>query len=107
MAFKVLAFAQMSRVFQSAHVGLRLGMARGFTQYAYGWVQLPADELAEKDLARAKEEQERAGRLYLRARGYGLDGLRLTRGIKIDDRAASGSLRIADPDGIPIELAAT
>jgi len=67
------------------HVGLRLGMARGFTQYAYGWVQLPADELAEKDLARAKEEQERAARLYLRARGYGLEGLRMTRGIKIDE----------------------
>jgi hypothetical protein len=67
------------------HVGLRLGMARGFTQYAYGWVQLPADEIAEKDLAHAKEEQDRAARLHLRARGYGLDGLRMTRGIKIDE----------------------
>jgi len=67
------------------HVGLRLGMARGFTQYAYGWVQMPADALAEKDLARAKEEQDRAARLYLRARGYGLDGLRMSRGIKIEE----------------------
>src|SRR5205807_8340507 len=62
------------------HVGLRVAMARGFTQYAYGWVQLPADELAERNLPRAKEEQERAARLYLRARGYGLDGLRMVRG---------------------------
>ena len=67
------------------HVGLRLGMARGFTQYAYGWVQLPGDELAEKDLASAKKEQDRAARLYLRARGYGMDGLEMTRGIKMDE----------------------
>jgi hypothetical protein len=67
------------------HAGLRLGMARGFTQYAYGWVQLPADDLAEKDLPRAKEQQDRAARLYLRARGYGFDGLKMTRGIKVDD----------------------
>jgi len=67
------------------HVGLRLGMARGFTQYAYGWVQLRGDELAEKDLASAKKEQDRAARLYLRARGYGMDGLEMTRGIKMDE----------------------
>ncbi len=56
------------------------------------------------------------------AAGRGLDHIRIAvkdftvenatrvlreRGIKIDDRAASGSLRITDPDGIPIELAAT
>jgi hypothetical protein len=28
------------------------------------------------------------------------------RGMKIDDGAAPGSLRISDPDGLPIELAA-
>ena len=67
------------------HVGLRLGMARGFTQYAYGWVQLRGDELAEKDLASAKKEQDRAARLYLRARGYGMDGLEMTRGIKMEE----------------------
>lgn len=30
----------------------------------------------------------------------------LERGIKIDDGPASGSVRISDPDGLPIELAA-
>jgi hypothetical protein len=67
------------------HASLRLGMARGFTQYAYGWVQLPADEVAEKDLPRAKEQQDRAARLYLRARGYGMDGLKMVRGIKMEE----------------------
>ncbi|HZX67046.1 MAG TPA: TRAP transporter TatT component family protein [Myxococcales bacterium] len=89
------------------HAGVRLGMARGFTQYAYGWVQLPADELAEKDLARAKEEQDRAARLYLRARGYGLDGLRITRGIKIEElrgteQARSAALARLNKDDVPM-----
>jgi predicted anti-sigma-YlaC factor YlaD len=60
---------------------LRLGMARGFTQYAYGWVQMPADEMAGKNLRQAMVERARAAKLYLRARRYGLDGLRLQRGV--------------------------
>jgi predicted anti-sigma-YlaC factor YlaD len=89
------------------HVGLRLGMARGFTQYAYGWVQLPADEVAEKDLARAKEQQDRAAHLYLRARGYGLDGLRMSRGIKIEElrgleQGRQGALARVDKEDVPL-----
>src|SRR3954462_9302387 len=89
------------------HAGLRLGMARGFSQSAYGWVQLPADELAEKDLARAKEEQDRVARLYLRARGYGLDGLRMPRGIKIEelrgpDQARSAAVARLHKDDVPM-----
>jgi predicted anti-sigma-YlaC factor YlaD len=77
------------------HVGLRLALARGFTQYAYGWVQLPADDVAEKDLALAKAERERAVRLYLRARGYGLAGLQMTRGIKIEELRGAEEQRTA------------
>lgn len=89
------------------HVGLRLGMARGFTQYAYGWVQLSADEVAEKDLARAKEQQDRAARLYLRARGYGLDGLRMSRGIKIEElrgpeQGRQGALARIGKEDVPL-----
>lgn len=55
------------------HRALLLGAARGFTQYAYGWVEHPgggnADAVAE----------QRARRLYLRARNYGLRGLELAR----------------------------
>ena len=61
------------------HLPLRLAMARGFTQYGYAFVQQDADESA--DPVRAKELRDRAARLYLRARGYGLEGLRMARGV--------------------------
>ena len=59
------------------HRGLLLAAARGFTQYAYAYVQQDADEREETDVAMAYAERERAGRLYLRARDYGLRGLSL------------------------------
>lgn len=58
------------------HRGLLLAAARGFTQYAYVYVQLPAEEAEERDVARAYAELERARRLYVRARDYGLRGLK-------------------------------
>ena len=61
------------------HVGLRLAMARGFTQYAYAFVQQPSVEGG--DMQRAKHDTSRARKLYLRARGYGLEGLKLARGV--------------------------
>ena len=57
------------------HEGLLLAASSGFVQYAYGWVQMEADIVEAKDLARATELRERARKLYLRARGYGLRGL--------------------------------
>jgi hypothetical protein len=50
------------------HRGLLKAAARGFTQYAYIYVQLPVDELEERNVAAAYDERERARRLYLRAR---------------------------------------
>jgi predicted anti-sigma-YlaC factor YlaD len=64
------------------HLPLRLGMARGFTQYGYAFVQQDADE--SPDPERAKALRERAARLYLRARAYGFDGLRMARGVTED-----------------------
>jgi hypothetical protein len=52
-----------------------LAAARGFTQYAYGYVELPADLIEERDVAAAYAARDRACRLYLRARDYGLRGL--------------------------------
>src|SRR5436305_196133 len=63
------------------HVGLRLGMARGFTQYGYAFVQQPAELSATPDAAAIA----RARRLYLRARQYGLDGLQMKRGVTEDE----------------------
>src|SRR5712664_3014329 len=57
------------------HKGLLLATSRGFTQYAYAFVQQDADELEDKDLTAATEMRVRARKLYLRARNYGLRGL--------------------------------
>lgn len=57
------------------HDGLLLALARNFTQYAYAFVQFPAEQHEADDLEAAREQLERARRLYLRARGYGLRGL--------------------------------
>jgi len=57
------------------HKGLLLGASSGFVQYAYGWVQMEGDMTEAKDLARATALRERARKLYLRARDYGLRGL--------------------------------
>jgi predicted anti-sigma-YlaC factor YlaD len=57
------------------HEGLLLAASSGFVQYAYGWVQMEADFVEARDLARATELRDRARKLFLRARGYGLRGL--------------------------------
>jgi len=57
------------------HQGLLKAAARGFTQYSYVYVQLPADETEESNVAAAYDARARARRLYLRARDYGLRGL--------------------------------
>ena len=57
------------------HEGLLLALARGFTQYSYAYVELPADALEARDVTGAYAERDRARRLYLRARDYGLRGL--------------------------------
>ena len=60
------------------HRGLLLSCASGFTQYAYAFVQEDADELEAKDVAGAKAIRDRAQKLYLRGRDYGLHGLEVS-----------------------------
>jgi len=57
------------------HPGLLRAAARGFTQYAYAFVQQDADEAEDRDLERATQLQARARGLYRRARDYGRRGL--------------------------------
>lgn len=57
------------------HRGLLLASARGFTQYAYAFVQLEAERLESTDLAAAETGRRRARALYVRARDYALRGL--------------------------------
>jgi TRAP transporter TatT component family protein len=58
------------------HEKLLTSLAGGFTQYAYAFVQSDADQ-ADLDgrVEQARAARERARRLFLRARGYGLRGL--------------------------------
>jgi len=57
------------------HEGLLLATSSGFTQYGYAFVQQDADEIEGEDFATAEAMRNRARRLYLRARNYGLRGL--------------------------------
>ena len=57
------------------HRGLLTATASGFTKYAFAFVQQDADELEARDLAAAEALRDRARKLYLRARQYGLRGL--------------------------------
>ena len=58
------------------HVGLLTSLASGFTQYGYAFVQQDAD-LADWNgrLDEARAGRDRARKLFLRARDYGLRGL--------------------------------
>jgi len=60
------------------HRGLLLAAASGFTQYTYAFVQEDADEIGDTDVKTSQALRERARKLYLRARDYGLRGLEVT-----------------------------
>lgn len=86
------------------HRGLLVTAASGFTQYAYGFVQLPAEQVEHQDLEFAWAEKERARRLFLRARDYGLRGLEtrhegLRGRLEADPRAA---LTVTDRDDVEL-----
>lgn len=57
------------------HAGLRTAAARGFTQYAFAFLQSEADFTEEDDFEGAKRLRHRAWRMYRRARAHGLRGL--------------------------------
>jgi predicted anti-sigma-YlaC factor YlaD len=59
------------------HEGLLITLCKGFTQYSYAFVQSEGDLVVNSDYARSTELHERAFKLYLRARGYGLRALAL------------------------------
>lgn len=57
------------------HQGLLLAAASGFTQYSFAFVHQEGDRLQDANLEASEREYDRARRLYLRARTYGLRGL--------------------------------
>lgn len=83
------------------HRGLLLTTCKGFTEYAAAFVQMEADRIEPGDYAGATEMRERALKLYLRGRDYGLRGLALrNRGIgaqlQLDPRAAAARIGSKD-----------
>lgn len=83
------------------HAGLLLATARGFTEYAFGFVDEEADEMEEKDFTAASALHARARRLYVRARNYGLRGLEvshpgITKALRAEAKAAVRPLKKSD-----------
>jgi hypothetical protein len=59
------------------HRGLLLAACQGYTQYAYGFVQLDADAIESANYPEANRMRDRALKLFVRARDFGLRGLEL------------------------------
>jgi len=83
------------------HKGLLLAASRGFTQYAYAFLQQEAEEAEDHDLAGSLRLEDRARRMYRRARDYGLRGLALNRPdlerrLRAEPRRAAAALPVAD-----------
>lgn len=57
------------------HRGLLLSACQGYTQYAYGFIQLEAERIEPAHYEEAQRLQGRALRLFLRARDFGVRGL--------------------------------
>jgi len=59
------------------HLGMKLSLASGFTQYGVVFVEWPAEQNKFDDYREYRRGLERARGFYLRANGYALDGLDL------------------------------
>jgi predicted anti-sigma-YlaC factor YlaD len=83
------------------HRGLLLAATQGFVQYSYAFVETRADELEDRDLQGAHAQRERARRMYLRARDYGLRGLEaaypgFAKSLRADPRGAAARATAED-----------
>jgi len=59
------------------HVGMKLTLASGFTQYGVVFVEWPAEQLKYDDFEESRVQYQRAKRFFLRANSFALDGLDL------------------------------
>ena len=83
------------------HRGLLLAACQGYTQYAFAFVESDAALVESTDYARATVLRERALKLYLRARGFGLKSLDLryrdiSDQLRRDPKAAAARIRAKD-----------
>lgn len=83
------------------HEGLLLTLCKGYAQYSYAFVQSEGDLLVNSDYTRATALHERAYKLYLRARDYGLRGLErrykgISAGLQANPEAAVERIQARD-----------
>lgn len=83
------------------HEGLLITLCKGYAQYAYAFVQSEGDLLVNTDYGRATALHERAYKLYLRARDFGLRGLErrykgISAGLSVDPEAAAARIQARD-----------
>jgi tetratricopeptide (TPR) repeat protein len=83
------------------HQGLLLTLCKGYTTYAFAYVQSEGDLVVNSDYAKSVTLHQRALKLDLRARAYGLRGLEarykgITEQLKLDPAMAAA--RIQKPD---------
>jgi hypothetical protein len=83
------------------HQGLLLTLCKGYTTYAFAFVQSEGDLLVNSDYARSVTLHQRALKLDLRARTYGLRGLEarykgITEQLKLDPAKAAARIQKAD-----------
>jgi predicted anti-sigma-YlaC factor YlaD len=92
---------------QPAHEGLLVTACRGFTQYAYAFLEVESESLAISDARSAAELRDRAASMYRRARGYCLRALgvshdRLATDLVRDPRAALPLLDATAKSDVPV-----
>ncbi len=90
---------------QPEHQGLLTALAGGFVQYGYAFVALDGDIAEQESMARADDLHERARKLYLRGREYGLRALEVARPgfrneLARDPVAAAAMLRSAEMEAL-------
>ena len=86
---------------QPDNAELLLAAAAGFTQYAFVWVQQPADFIEAEDFAAAQHDRIRARNFYLRAHDYALRALEvrhpgIAEKLRTDPEAAVAKLARVD-----------
>ena len=86
------------------HRGLLTSASGAFTQYAYAFIMQDADELETHDIAAANKLRDRARKLLIRGRDYGLRGLDVAHPgfSKLVRDDATKAMAIATKDDVPL-----
>jgi predicted anti-sigma-YlaC factor YlaD len=83
------------------HVGLLTAACKGFTEYGYAFLQADSEYLADAQYEKSKELNQRARKIYVRGRDYGLRGLdvrhsKFSQFLKTDPKAAVAKAKKED-----------